>query len=206
MLAKQLFYMLPGDETIHGPEPADKLWVEVNEGRLTPNMVVSESGRDGWLLFTALTDDAFSPQVISRAAQLNANLAQAEQLYLKATFILNEIQAHISVYHGRNGEVEAKARYALEFVEEALRLMPRRANYLNTKAILLAEGLGRQEEGMAVLREAAEIAPDDVQIQQNLRNLVPSTSGCGTLFVLMFAVLSVLACNSLGIVRHWVRA
>jgi tetratricopeptide (TPR) repeat protein len=193
MPAKQLFYMLPGDETIHGPESADKLWVEVNEGRLTPNMVVSESGRDGWLLYSALTDDAFSPQIVVRAAQLNANLAQAEQLHLKATFILNEIQAHISVYHVRNAGVEAKARNALELVEEALRLMPRRANYLNTKAVLLAEGLGKQEEGMAVLRDAVEIAPDDIQIQQNLRNLAPSTAGCGASAVVMFAALSVLA-------------
>lgn len=193
MPAKQLFYMLPGDETIHGPESADQLWVEVNEGRLTPNMVVSESGRDGWLLFSALTDDAFSPQVVVRAAQLRANLGQAEQLHLKATFILNGIQAHISVYRVRNAEVEAKARNALELVEEALRLVPKRANYLNTKAILLAEGLGKQEEGMAVLRDAAAIAPSDVQIQQNLRNLAPSTAGCGASAVVMFAVLAVLA-------------
>jgi tetratricopeptide (TPR) repeat protein len=185
--------MLPGDETIHGPESADKLWAEVNEGRLTPNMVVSESGRDGWLLFSALTDDAFSPQIVVRAAQQGANLAQAEQLHLKATFILNEIQAHISVYRVRNTEIEAKARNALELVEEALRLMPKQANYLNTKAILLAEGLGKQEEGMTVLRHAAEIAPGDVQIQQNLRNLAPSTAGCGASAVVMFAALSVLA-------------
>lgn len=193
MPAKQLFYMLPGDETIHGPESADKLWAEVNDGRLTPNMVVSESGQDGWLLFSALTDDAFSPQIVVRAAQQSANLSQAEQLHLKATFILNEIQAHISVYRVRNAEVEAKAHNALELVEEALRLMPKRSNYLNTKAILLAEGLGKHAEGMTVLQHAAEIAPDDVQIQQNLRNLSPSTAGCGAAVVVMLVALSVFA-------------
>ena len=122
MPAKQFYYMLPGDERTHGPESADKLWLEVHEGRLTPNMVVSESGQDGWVLFSALTDGAFSPQIVARAAQLNANFAEAEQLHLKASFILGEIQAHNSVYHRRNAEVEAKARNALELVEAALRL------------------------------------------------------------------------------------
>jgi hypothetical protein len=40
---------------------------------------------------------------------------------------------------------------------------------------------------------AAQISPSDVQIQQNLRNLAPSTAGCGASAVVMFAALSALA-------------
>jgi len=116
------------------------------------------------------------------------NRAQAEQLNLQAGFRYNKIRAHLKVYGSRNAEVEQLARYGIEFIEAALKLFPDDPNYLNTYALLVADGLGQKKLGLEILEKAARLAPNNIQISQNIRDLNASAqAGC---LVLCFAGLA----------------
>ena len=95
------------------------------------------------------------------------DLAKAEQLHLQATFRLNECQAHYKVYGSR---LSKPAHDGLEFIDAALRLFPTNPKYLNTKALLIADGLGELQKSIEILERARNIAPDDIQIRQNIRD------------------------------------
>jgi tetratricopeptide (TPR) repeat protein len=174
----QLYYMLPGSDAVQGPVSSDWLWAEVHEGRITANAVVCESRGDTWRPFRSLTDDLFSTQVVAKASESRRNSGEAEQLHLKATFLLIKCQAHIQVYKSRSQDIIEKAQNGIEFVDEAIRLMPNNANYINTKALLLSDGLGQRDQALSLLNRAAEIAPNDIQIKQNLRTLSKQADGC----------------------------
>ena len=108
-----------------------------------------------------------------------SNRAKAEQLNLQAEFRYIKIQSHIKVYGRRNAEMEQEARNGIEFIEAALKLVPDSAKYLNTYALLLADGLGKKKLALEILERAAQLAPDDIQIQQNIRSLkTVSPQGC----------------------------
>lgn len=118
-----------------------------------------------------------------------ADLGKAEQLHLQATFRLHECQAHYKVYGSRLGK---PANDGLEFVEAALRLFPDNPKYLNTKALLLADGLGEMNGGMEILRQALRIAPDDIQIRQNLRDVNAALDNSRMLNVIAIIVVVLL--------------
>lgn len=106
--------------------------------------------------------------------------ARAEQLNLQAEFRCIKVQAHMKVYGQRDAAIEQEARNGIEFIEAALKLVPNSARYLNTYALLLADGLGQKKVALEILEKAALLAPDDIQLQQNIRSLkapVP-TQGC----------------------------
>jgi hypothetical protein len=179
-----LFYKLPGDTSAHEPVEADWLWREVNEGRITKNVLVCETRNGLWTPYTALTNDFFSDEIVSEAASASANLLEAEQLHLQATFRLHKCQAHLSVYHSRSAETIQQAKNGIEFVDAALKLFPRNQNYLNTKALLFSNGLGQTAQGLELLKQAGEIAPNDIQIKQNFRTLSEQSKGCfGVIFI-----------------------
>lgn len=104
--------------------------------------------------------------------------ARAEQLHLQAEFRYIKIQSHIKVYGSRNAEMEQEARNGIEFIEAALKLVPNSAKYLNTYALLLADGLGEKKLALEILERAAKLAPDDIQLQQNIRSLKTPSQGC----------------------------
>jgi hypothetical protein len=114
--------------------------------------------------------------------------AKAEQLNTQAELRLIRIQAHIKVYGGRDqwltreraydAEIEQLARNGIEFIEAALKLVPDSPRYLNTYALLLADGLGQKRVASEVLERAARLAPDDIQLKQNIRSLKSSSQGC----------------------------
>ena len=99
----------------------------------------------------------------------------------QADLRLIKIQAHIKVYGSReqwltrnrsyDAEVEQDARNGIEFIEAALKLFPNDPNYLHTYALLLVDGLGQKKVGLEVLERAAQFAPDDIQLKQNIRTL-----------------------------------
>ena len=110
-------------------------------------------------------------------------------MHLQATFRLSHIQAHRKVYGGADqwltrerafdAQIEQEARNGIEFIEAALKLWPNNANYLNTYACLLADGLGQKKAAAEVLERAAQLAPDDIQLKQNVRALQqPAAQGC----------------------------
>ncbi|MEY2586091.1 MAG: hypothetical protein QOD80_2117 [Verrucomicrobiota bacterium] len=114
--------------------------------------------------------------------------AKAEQLHLQAEFRHNKIYAHIKVYGGRDqwltrerafdAQIEQDARNGIEFVEAALKLFPNEPRYLNTYACLLIDGLGEKNLALAVLERAQALAPDDIQLKQNIRSLQKPAQGC----------------------------
>jgi hypothetical protein len=107
--------------------------------------------------------------------------AKAEQLNTQADVRLIKIQAHIKVYGSReqwltrnrsyDAQIEQDARNGIEFIEAALKLFPNDPKYLHTYALLLVDGLGQKKVGLEVLERAAQFAPDDIQIKQNIRSL-----------------------------------
>ncbi|MGB8341563.1 MAG: hypothetical protein WCE51_08235, partial [Chthoniobacterales bacterium] len=107
--------------------------------------------------------------------------SKAEQLNTQAELRLIKIQAHIKVYGGRDkwltrerafdAQIEQEARNGIEFIEAALKLFPNDPKYLNTYALLLVDGLGLKKVGLEVLTRAAQFAPDDIQLKQNIRSL-----------------------------------
>jgi tetratricopeptide (TPR) repeat protein len=129
-----------------------------------------------------------------RADQLNR---QAGQRYIK-------INAHIKVYGSRNTETEQLARNGIEFIEAALKLFPSDPNYLNTYALLLADGLGHKELALEALERATQIDPDNIQIRQNIRNIeavgpAPRTLSAGAV-VATFAALAIIAIIAIALV------
>ena len=131
--------------------------------------------------------------------------AKAEQLNLQAEFRYIKIQSHIKVYGRRNAEMEQEARNGIEFIEAALKLVPDSAKYLNTYALLLADGLGKKKLALEILERAAQLAPDDIQIQQNMRSLKTSSpQGClvlcfgGIVAVLAFGYIILRSCPAVN--------
>lgn len=118
-----------------------------------------------------------------------ADLGKAEQLHLQATFRLHECQAHYKVYGSR---LRKPASDGPEFVEAALRLFPDNPKYLNTKALLLADGLGEMNGSMEILRQALRIAPDDIQIRQNLRDVNAALENSRMMIVVAVIVVVLL--------------
>lgn len=116
--------------------------------------------------------------------------AKAEQLNLQAEYRYIKIQSHIKVYGCRNAAMEQEARNGIEFIEAALKLVPDSAKYLNTYALLLSDGLGKKKFALEILERAAQIAPDDIQLQQNIRSLKAPSQGC---LVLCFGGIVALA-------------
>jgi hypothetical protein len=107
--------------------------------------------------------------------------AKAELLNTQADLRLIKIQAYIKVYGSReqwltrnrsfDTRIEQDARNGIEFIEAALKLFPNDPKYLHTYALLLIDGLGQKQVGLDVLERAAQFAPDDIQIKQNIRVL-----------------------------------
>jgi len=123
--------------------------------------------------------------------------AKAEQLHLQAGQRYIKINAHIKVYGSRNAETEQLARNGIEFIEAALKLVPDSPSYLNTYGLLVADGLGDKKLGLDILQRAAQLAPDDIQIRQNIRDLqigrsIPRASSCGAV-IAIFAVIVIIA-------------
>lgn len=111
-----------------------------------------------------------------------ARLGEAEQYKLQANFILHKLQANVQVY-GTNCEWTAAdpadIPLALKYIDRALEYFPDNPAYLNLKALLLIEGGVDREHGIKLLERAAELAPRDITIQDNLEKLKAApASGC----------------------------
>ena len=124
-------------------------------------------------------------------------VAKAHQLHLQAQQRYIKINAHIKVYGTRNAETEQLARNGVEFVEAALKLIPDSPAFLNTYALLVADGLGDTKLGLEILQRAAQLAPDDIQIQQNIRDIqaggrVPHINGVGIIVIAVIIVIGII--------------
>ena len=104
--------------------------------------------------------------------------AKAEQFNCQAELRYIKIQAHIKVYGHLNTEMKQEARNGIEFAEAALKLIPSSPKYLNTYVLLLADGLGQKKMALEILEKAAQLAPNDIQLKQNIRGLKAPAQGC----------------------------
>ena len=179
MTERQFYYTTDGTSVV-GPVAADWLWDCVNSHRLNSEIQVCEVGTEHWLRFTSLPDSVFSLRILMQASP--QNFEKAELLHLQAQNRLIKCQSHVEVYGYRSAEIEQVARDGLEFIEAAIKLIPNCPKYLNVQALLLADGLGQKKAGLTILQEAAKIAPDDIQIKQNIRALTNRSVGCLVLF------------------------
>ncbi len=105
--------------------------------------------------------------------------SEAEQYHLQAEFILNELQANIEVYGSNSvlvGATPANVDLGLKYVDRALELFPESGVYLNTKALLLAEGKGNKAEALKLLEKAHAANPRDITIENNLQSM--KSNGC----------------------------
>ncbi len=130
--------------------------------------------------------------------------ARAEELNLQAEFRYIKIQSHIKVYGYRNAQMEQEARNGIEFVEAALKLIPNSPKYLNTYALLLADGLGQTKLALEIFERATQLAPEDIQLRQNIRALqvgdpVPRAVSAGAV-VAIFVALVVIAIIAVAMV------
>lgn len=190
-MGERLFlYTADGVQTA-GPVSADWLFQAVAGGQLPAEIQVREVGTEEWLSFTSLPDSAFSLRVLAKASEQTRAFAEADQLHLSALDRLFQCQSEAEAHGYRTANLEQIARDGLEFVDAALQLAPGNPKYLNTKALLLADGLGQKESGLALLQQAAELAPKDIQIQQNIRALTNRSEGC--LVLVGIALLLLLA-------------
>ena len=100
-----------------------------------------------------------------------AETTEAQQYHLKAQFILNELHANIKVYGSDfsiSGAPPVNIDIALQYIERSLEIDPENSVYLNLKALLLWEGLGKKQEAIKILEKALLLNPRDIDIQNNL--------------------------------------
>jgi len=105
-------------------------------------------------------------------------LAEAEEYHMKAQFVLNELQANNEVYGSNSslsGADPADVDLGLQYINRSLEYFPENPVYLNSKALLLWEGKINKDEARKLLERAAEIAPRDIDIQNNLKGIKSSS-------------------------------
>lgn len=157
-----------------------------------------EAGRAKQLVADALRDSPGNPGLAALDAQIESHLAalrrgdavpgdslaalsEAEQYHLQATFVLNELQANVKVYGSNSmlsGATPANVDLGLQYIDRSLELFPENPVYLNTKALLLAEGKGERAQAKVLLERAAAAAPRDINIQNNLKAVSGGGGGC----------------------------
>jgi tetratricopeptide (TPR) repeat protein len=127
-------------------------------------------------------------------------VAEAEGYHLQATFVLNEVQANIQVYGSNSmlsGARPADVDLGLQYIDRSLELFPDNPIYLNTKALLLSDGKGDKAAAKSLLERAAELAPRDINIQNNLKAV--SDGGC----FIATAAFGTPFSSELNVLREW---
>ena len=126
-----------------------------NTGVLNPTDLVWKDGLGDWVPASkvkGLFPDApaspppLPPAPIDEDIIDDNKIARAEHNHLQATFCLADCQTHLGVYHKH---LTDKANDGIELVDAALKDCPDSSEYLNTKALLLSDGLGQHKAALA---------------------------------------------------------
>ena len=185
----------------YGPVPESDLKLLIETGEVSPLDYVWKEGLPEWVKATSHKDVLSAESRPLNPPQLptetgdgesvdSEEIMKAKHNHLQATFKLNECQAHLKVYGER---LDTTAQEGLEFIEEALRIDPESSAYLNTKGLLLSDGLAKHCQALDCLTRALEFEPDSIVIGQNLRNIEQleqtkhQSKGCFGLFLVLAA-------------------
>lgn len=101
-------------------------------------------------------------------------VSEAEDYANQALSILHSLQANMEIYGSNSqtsGASPANVEFAIKCIGRSLEYFPDNSKYLNTKALLLSEGMGDVAQAIALLTKAAEIDPRDLNIENNLNIL-----------------------------------
>ncbi len=175
-MATEWHYNTGGER--HGPVSVMQLKQLARNGELQPSDLLWKKGLADWVPASkvkGLVPEQTEPPPLPDTLVDHNLLARAENNHLQAIFCLNECQAHLQVY---GTHLVDKANDGLEFVDAAVQDFPNSSSYLNTKALLLSDGLGRHQETLAVLRKAFELEPDSILIKQNINKIEQLLKGC----------------------------
>ena len=184
-----------------GPIAESDLKLLIETGEVSPLDYVWKEGLPEWVKATSIDDYLSAERGPHNPPQLptetgdgesgdSEELTKANHSHLQATFKLNECQAHLKVYGER---LNTTAQDGLEFIEEALRIDPESSAYLNTKGLLLSDGLAEHQKALDCLNRALELGPDSIVIKQNVRNIKQleqskhQSKGCLGLFLVLAA-------------------
>lgn len=127
-------------------------------------------------------------------------LAEAEDYFLQAEFILHSLQANLEVYGSNSvlsGATPANVELAIQYIDRSLEYFPDSPKYLNMKALFLGEGLGQKDKAIELLEKAHKIDPRDINVENNLKTF--KTSKC---FIATAAFGTPMA-KEISILRHW---
>lgn len=199
-----------------GPVAESDLKLLIETGEVSPLDYVWKEGLPEWVKATSIEDVLSAESRPLKPPQLptetidgesvdSKELTKASHNHLQATFKLNECQAHLKVQGNR---LNSNAQDGLEFIEEALSIVPESSAYLNTKGLLLSDGLAEHQKALDCLNRALELEPDSIVIKQNIRYAEQQeqhkqqSKGClGMLLVLAAGGLGVCTALSITYVR-----
>lgn len=108
-----------------------------------------------------------------------SRVSEAEHNHMQSQWILHSLQANIQVYGSNSaltGATPADVDLGLKYVDRALEHFPDNGAYLNTKALLLAEGKNDKAAALKLLEKAHAANPRDITIESNLQNI--KSNGC----------------------------
>jgi len=110
--------------------------------------------------------------------QQSVEMEEAGRYYAQASHVHDILLANIEVYGSNSalaGATPANIGLGLQYIDRCLDLFPDNPTFLTLKGLLLYDGLGNKDAALPFLEKAAELAPRDITIQNNLQNAKSSS-------------------------------
>jgi len=166
------YYICTDGSTVSGPFSKSVIKTMVESGDIDENCFVCGEESEDWTPLKSLNLEKSGTQKIQNLPNQDDNSKiQAEENHLQALDRLVQCQTQLEINGYRNSEIEMLANDGLEFVNAALDSDSDNPKYLNTKGLLYSDGLGNTTAGLSYINHAYQLAPNDIQIKQNFRNL-----------------------------------
>ncbi|MBE3025553.1 CFI-box-CTERM domain-containing protein [Janthinobacterium sp. GW458P] len=133
-------------------------------------------------------------------AKLAADKAESDQYHYQAKQMMRLLRENKKIYGTNIGfkvPQSADMDLALQYIDRSLELFPENPIALNLKGLILWEGHKKKDEARAFLEKAAQLAPRNIDIQNNLASI--NSSAC---FIATAAFGTPFA-SEINVLRHW---